>query len=51
MGGSYFIFDSFQILYYKCHRVNFKRGGSYIDSQDYIKNKKATINLENEDDE
>ena len=21
-----------QILYYKCHKINFKHGGSYIDS-------------------
>ena len=30
MRGSDFIFDSVQRLYYKCHKVNFKRGGSYI---------------------
>ena len=32
--GSDFIFDSIQLLYYKCHKVSFKRGGSYIDSPD-----------------
>ena len=37
-------------MYYKCHKVNFKRGGSYIYSPDWIKNKKATINPKNEDD-
>ena len=36
MGGSDFIFDSVQLMYYKCHKVNFKRGGSYIDSPDWI---------------
>ena len=40
MKGSDFIFDSVQILYYKCHKVNFSRGGSYIDSPDWIKKKK-----------
>ena len=25
---------------YKCHEISFKRGGSYIDSPDWIKNKK-----------
>ena len=30
--------------------MNFKRGGSYIDSPDWIKKKKATINLKNKDD-
>ena len=37
-------------MYYKCHTVNFKRGGSYIDSPDWIKRKKATINPKNTDD-
>ena len=27
MRGSDFIFDSVQLLYYKCHKINFKRGG------------------------
>ena len=45
-----FIFDSVQLMYYKCHKVNFKRGGSDIDSLDWIKEKKATINLKNADD-
>ena len=38
------------MLYYKCHKIGFKRGGSYIDSPDWIKHKKATINLNNKDD-
>ena len=29
-----FLFDSVQLIYYKCHKVNFKSGGSYIDSPD-----------------
>ena len=41
MRGSNFIFDSVQLLCYKCHRINFKRGGSYIKSPDWIKNKKS----------
>ena len=41
MRGSNFIFDSVQLLCYKCHRINFKRGGSYIKSPDRIKNKKS----------
>ena len=47
MRGSDFIFDSVQLMYYKCHEENFKRGGSCIDSPDWMKNKKATINLKN----
>ena len=46
MRGIDFIFDCVH-LYCKCHKINFKRGGSYIHSPDWIKNKKATINLIN----
>ena len=49
MKGSDFIFDSVQLLYCKCHIVNFKLGGSYIDSPDWIKEKKATMNPKNKD--
>ena len=41
MKGSDFIFDSIQLLYYKCHKIFFKRDGSHIDSPDWIKNKKS----------
>ena len=37
-------------MYYKCHQVNLKHGGSYIDSPDWRKKKKATINPKNMDD-
>ena len=50
MRESEFIFDSVQLMHYKCHRVNFRRDGSYIDSPDWIKKKKATINPQNKDD-
>ena len=36
-------------MYYKCHKENFKHGGSYIDSTVWIKKKKATINMKNAD--
>ena len=48
MRGSEFIFIAVQLLHYKCHKVNFKRGISYINSPVWIKNK-ATINSKNED--
>ena len=32
MKGSNFIFDSVHLMYCKCHKVNFVRGGPYIDS-------------------
>ena len=50
MRGSDFYFDSVQLIYYKCNKVNFRRGGSYIASPDSIKRKKATGNQKNKDD-
>ena len=44
MRGDEFAFDYVQVLYYKCHKINLNRGGSYIDSPNWIKDKKATIN-------
>ena len=37
MKGKEFFFDGVNLLYYICHKINFKRGGSYIDSPDWIK--------------
>ena len=50
MKGSGFIFDSAKVMYYKCHKESFIRGGSYIDSLHWIKKKKATINPKNTND-
>ena len=47
--GNDFIFDSVQLLLYKCHKINFKCGGTYIDSPDCIKKKKATTNPRKDD--
>ena len=40
MRGSNLIFDYVNILYYKCHRIDFKHGGLYIDSLDWTKKNK-----------
>ena len=37
MKASEFAFDYVHLLYYKCHKTNSNRGGSYIDSPDWIK--------------
>ena len=50
MKGIHFIFHCVNLLYYKCHNINLKCGGSYRDSPDRIKNKKSTINHINDDD-
>ena len=44
------VFDHVQLFYYKCHKINPNGGGSYIDSPDWIENKKATINAINKKD-
>ena len=45
-----FVFDYVQLLYYKCQKINLNQGGSYLDSPNCIKSKKATINLINKKD-
>ena len=44
MKGSEFLFNHVHLLYYKCHKINPNHSGSNIDSPDWIKNKKPTIN-------
>ena len=44
MKGSQFVFESVDLLYYSLHKISLNRGGSYIDSPNWIKNKRATIN-------
>ena len=51
MKGSEFVFNYVHLLYCKCHKINPNRGGSYIDSLDWIKSKKATINPINKKDD
>ena len=51
MKGSDFYFDSVNLLYYHLQKTSLKRiGSSYIDSPEWLKNKKATINPKNNDD-
>ena len=45
-----FIFGCVHLSYYKFYQINPNQGGSYIDSPDWIKNKKATINPVNKKD-
>ena len=48
MRNSESFFSYFQLLYFhKCHKINLNWGGSYVDSPDWTKNKKGTINLIN----
>lgn len=50
MKGSDIIFDSVDGLRCLCHKINLDRRGSYIDSPDWRKTKKAKINPINKKD-
>ena len=50
MKGSEFLFDSVDLLYYYLQKLSLKRGRSYVHSPKWLKNKKATINPKNNDD-
>ena len=50
MKGSEFVFNYVHLLCYKCHKINLNRGGTHIDSPDWIQNNKATINPINKKD-
>ena len=47
MKGSDFAFDGVDSLYYDFNKTSINRGGSYIDSPQWLKNKKSTINPKN----
>ena len=47
MKGSDFEFDGVNFLYYDFNKIGINRGGSYIDSPKWLKNKKSTINPKN----
>ena len=50
MRESEFAYDSVDALCYNLNKVSLSRGGSYIESPKWLKNKKATINPKNKDD-
>ena len=51
MRGSEFVYDSVDVLHYNRNKVSLSRGGSYIDSPKWVKNKRATINPQNKKDD
>ena len=50
MRGSDFEFDGVNFLYYDFNEISLNRGGSYIDSPKWLKDKKSMINPKNNDD-
>ena len=49
MKGSEFEFDGVNLLYYDFNKISLNRGGSYIESAKWIKDKKSIINPKNND--
>ena len=49
MKGSDFIFNGTNYLYYDLNRITISKGGSYIESPKWLKDKKCTINQKNTD--
>ena len=49
MRGSEFEFDGVNLLSYDFNKISLNRGGSYIESAKWIKDKKSTINPKNND--
>ena len=47
MKGSSFIFERVDSLYYHLYKISLNRGGSHIDSSEWLKAKRATINPKN----
>ena len=52
MKNSNLVYDRVRAFYYKLHKISINRsGGSYSITQDWIKNKKTTINPKNKDED
>ena len=49
MKGSDFIFNGINYLYHDLNRITISKGGSYIESPKWLKDKKCTINQKNTD--
>ena len=49
MKGPDFAFDGINYLYYDLNKITISKGGSYIDSPKWLKNKNSTINPKNND--
>ena len=49
MKGSDFMFDGVNHLFYDLNRITISKGGSYIESPKWLKDKKCTINQKNND--
>ena len=51
MKGSDFVFEGFELMDYKLHRVRLRRGGWYIKSSEWLLHKGTTTNPKNKNDD
>ena len=51
MKGSSFVFERVDSLHYHLHKKSLNRAGPYIDSPEWLKTKRATINPKNKNNE
>ena len=49
MKGSDFVFNGINYFYYDFNRVSISKGGSYIESPKWLRDKKSTVNPKNND--
>ena len=49
MRDSDFVFNGVNYLYYDFNRIRISKGGSYIESPKWFKDKKSTVNQKNND--
>ena len=49
MKGSDFEFDGVNFLYFDFNKISINRGGSYIESPKWLKDKKSAVNPKNND--
>ena len=49
MKGSDFVFNGINYLYYDLNRITISKGGSYIESPKWLKDKKCIVNQKNND--
>ena len=51
MENSYFVIESVDLLFYSLHKTRLRKGGSYIESPEWLRNKRATVNPKNKKDD
>ena len=51
MENSYFVIESVDLLFYSLHKTRLRKGGSYIESPEWLRSKRATVNPKNKKDD